>query len=46
MHRTSKGHFLNDIICYDRLKLYLKIYIPKNEILGKRLALLHSAYHW
>ena len=29
IHRTSKGHFLNDIIGYDRLKLYLKIYIPK-----------------
>jgi len=26
MHRTSKGH--NDIIGYDRLKFYLKIYTP------------------
>jgi len=26
MHRTSKGH--NDIIGYDRLKFYLKIYAP------------------
>jgi len=26
---TSKGHFLNDIIGYDRLKLYLKIYTTK-----------------
>jgi len=30
MRCTSKGHFfLTDIICYDRLKLYLKIYTPK-----------------
>jgi len=28
-YHTSQGHFLTDIIGYDRLKLYLKIYTLK-----------------
>ena len=54
MYCTSKGHFLTDIIGYDMLKLYLKIYTHKNEILGtplltdsyilKRPVAMHNLY--
>jgi len=38
----KKDIFLTDIIGYGRLKLYLKIYTPKNEILGAPLHLTAS----
>jgi len=38
-HEKREDIFLTDMIGYDRLKLYLKIYAPKNEILGTPLIL-------
>ena len=37
VHRTSNGHFLTDIMGYDHLKLYRKIYTSQNEIVATPL---------